>query len=101
MKTKSKHIELFGMKYKIIFVPEDHEKLRGDSENDGYYAVVAHTKNKIYVRNNITKRRLNKTLLHEILHAIDSELYLSMSHKQIYRLAAGLSGAGVKVKCIR
>jgi hypothetical protein len=92
-----KHVKILGMKFKIVKVPNDHKELQ--SENGGiYYAVIAHTKNKIYVGKDYSKNRIRKTLLHEIIHGIDAELKLGLTHKTVYRLASGLSASDIKIK---
>jgi hypothetical protein len=91
-----KRIKILGTNYKLLRVSEDSKKLTINGEY--CYAVIDHIHNRIYANKKISNSRLRKTLLHEIIHAIDVELVLGLPHKSIYRLAAGLASAGVKLK---
>lgn len=92
-----KHVNILGMKFKIKKVPNDSKKLL-DNDGDSCYAVIAHVENCIYIGKGYSKHRIEHTLLHEIIHGIDAELQLGMSHKDIYRLASGLASSGIRVK---
>lgn len=91
-----KHIKILGMKYRLIKAKPDSEKLEV-APGFQCYAVIDHINNKIYISKGSSRSRVDNSLLHEIVHAIDIELKLGLSHKCINRLASGLHSAGVKI----
>ena len=95
MSKKPNSVKIFGMKYKINKLPKKHKKL--NDRDESYYAVINNSKNKIYVRDNMSKERLDGAILHEILHSVDIELNLGLEEETIMRLTSGLRSAGVHV----
>jgi len=95
MSKKLNSIKIFGMKYKIHKLPKKHKKL--NDKDESYYAVIANSQNEIYIRDNLSKDRFDGAILHEIIHAVSTELNLDLSEEDVMRLTAGLRSAGVHI----
>lgn len=48
-------------------------------------------KKMIYIRKGLSKAQFFRTLIHELLHAIEIELEIKVRHKEIYKLEKGIA----------
>jgi hypothetical protein len=95
MSKKIKAIKVLGMKYKVFKLPKKHKRL--NDRNESHYAVIANSKNEIYIRDDISKERFDGSILHEVIHSVDVELGLGLEEETIMRLTSGLRSAGVHI----
>jgi len=80
---KSKPIKILGQYYRVS---------RRRYPNDGmlHYGNCDHLTGVIGLNRDSRPSQAEQTLLHEIVHVIDSELCLNLSEKQVTQLSAGL-----------
>lgn len=75
-------VRILGKEYSVVYVPK--EELPNDHGECFDEALL------IKVRKDIAKENQKDTLLHEIIHAIDTAMDIEMSERQVRTVATGL-----------
>lgn len=81
---RNKFVNVLGKTYTIRFV----KKARMDSEEE--YGICDFSKTEILVNRDFGKDHQKDTVIHEIVHAIDEDLDLGFSEKQVRNLGCAL-----------
>ena len=83
-------MKILGKEYKVVFLDSiSMNGLCGQAIRD--MAILK-------INKSITKEQQEETLIHEVLHIIDSELVLDLTEEDVSRLAVGLYSAGGRIK---
>ena len=61
-----------------------------DAFREGTYGTIVYNTNQIIVSSNLVESQKEETLLHEFLHAINTQYKIGLNDSQIERLAEGL-----------
>ncbi len=81
--TRPSAVKIIGKTYGISYAT-------GKPLDDGNLGELDHDKQSITIRVGQPLEQEQDTILHEILHGVDHELFLKMSEKQVRGMATGL-----------
>lgn len=66
-------------------------------DTEEYNGKINVNKATIWIRRDLSKQQQEDTLLHEVIHAISSELSLDLTERQVRVLATTLYAQGLKI----
>ena len=81
--TRPAAVKIIGKTYSIRYVS-------GKPLDDGNLGELDHDKQAITIRTGQPLQQEQDTVLHEIMHGVDHELFLKMSEKQVRGMATGI-----------
>lgn len=89
---KSTTLKLGSHPVKLHFVDLSNVSIDSDASGEGFqvYGFFDSQKNAIYIDTQHPVERVQDTLIHEALHAVDIEYNLGISHQKIHVIATGL-----------
>ena len=68
--------------WKVLFV----KSIKYGNKNKGIVGITDFSSQEIHIKTNQSKTETLSTFIHEILHAMDEEYDMKLTHKQIYQL---------------
>jgi hypothetical protein len=82
-------VRIIGRTYEIAVVPSDHDILNND-DGANLLGRVDHNKQRIAISDEQCLEAMQDTLMHEIVHAVESCMNITVSETAVTRFATGL-----------
>lgn len=86
--TRPTRIRIIGKEHEISYLPTGHEELKDGA--DTFAGRIDNDRQRIIIEDGQTTSSEQDTLLHEVLHGIESAMDLDLEESKVRRMATGL-----------